>query len=142
MHTTGVSTLDHAPQVVAEWLNELCRDMDWAADKGRAYLLLRSTLHAVRDFLTVEEAVNLSSQLPVLVRGFYFEGWTPARTPVHPRSKQDFLDRVAANFSKVPLDNVEEAVVAVFDLLRRKVSAGEIDQVAHSMRKPLRELWE
>ena len=78
MTTTGIPTLDHAPQVYAEWLNELCDDLGWA-EKGRANLLLREALHAVRDFLPADEAVDLAAQLPVLVRGVYYDGWVPAK---------------------------------------------------------------
>ena len=140
MKITGISTLDHAPQVVAEWINELGDDLDWS-DKGRCYLLLREPLHAVRDYLTVDEAADLSAQLPILIRGIYFDGWVPSRTPAHPRGKADFIARVSRCFAKSPLEDPERAVSAVFDLLRRKISEGEFDEVAGSMRKSLRELW-
>lgn len=140
MTTTGISTLDHAPQVVAEWLNQLCESLDWH-NKKRAYHLLRSTLHALRDYLAPEEAANLSAQLPILLRGIYFEGWTPARTPIKERDKASFFTRIEADFQDEPLEDTQAAVVAVFDLLRRHVSAGQIDQIAKSMRQPLRDLW-
>ena len=139
MKTTGIQTLDHAPQVVAEWLNLLCEDLGWP-DKSRAYTLLRETLHAIRDFLTVEEAADLAAQLPILIRGIYYDGWVPSRTPAHPRNKADFLKRVGKPFRE-SLEDPEAAVAAVFDLLRRQVTFGEFDQVAQSMRKSLRELW-
>lgn len=141
MTQTGITTIDHAPQVFAEWLNELCDDLDWT-EKRRAYLLLHTTLHTIRDFLTVDEAADLAAQLPVLVRGIFYDSWVPARTPVSPRNKKDFLARIEARFIKEPLDDTERAVGAVFDTLRRHVSAGEIDQVRHAMRKPLQELWD
>lgn len=141
MHVTGIPTLDHAPQVVAEWLNRLEDALDWK-DRPRAYLLLRETLHAIRDFLTIDEAVDLSAQLPVLLRGIYFEGWNPSHNPAHPRSKAAFLARIDSHFADRPLDNTENAVAAVFDLLRRQVSDGEFSQVVKSMRKPLRDLWQ
>lgn len=140
MAVTGIPTLDHAPQVFAEWLNELSDDLGW--EKPRAYLLLCETLHAVRDFLTVDEAADLAAQLPVLIRGVYFDGWDPSRTPVKPRNKADLLARVAARFGKTPLDDPERAVAAVFDLLRRHVSEGEFEQIKHAMRKPIQELWD
>jgi uncharacterized protein (DUF2267 family) len=140
MKTTGISTLDHAPQVVAEWLNLLQQDLGWS-DRGRAYLLLRETLHAVRDFLTVDEAADLSAQLPLLIRGIFFDGWVPAKTPARPRSVDDFLDRVTHGFRDAPLLEPDVAVAAVFALLRRQISAGEYLQVAWAMRKPLRDLW-
>lgn len=141
MATTGISTLDHAPQVVAEWLNELCEDLEWR-EKSRAYLLLRETLHAVRDMLGVDEAADLSAQLPILIRGIYFDGWNPSGTPTPDRTKADLLKRITGRFQAQPLDDPERAVAAVFDLLRRHVSFGEFDQVRKSMRKSVRELWD
>lgn len=140
MSITGIPSLDHAPQVAAEWLNELCDDLDWP-EKRRACLLLRETLHAIRDCLPVDEAVDLAAQMPLLVRGIYYEGWDPSKTPSPARSKADLLARIEARFSREPLDDPERAVAAVFDLLRRHVSPGELDHVRQSMRKAVRELW-
>ena len=141
MAITGIATLDHSPQVVAEWLNELCDDLEWP-EKSRAYMLLHETLHTIRDFLTVDEAADLAAQLPVLVRGVFYDGWDPSKTPVKPRSKSDFVARIESRFNKFPLEDPERAIAAVFDLLRRHVSAGELDQVRRAMRKPLQDLWD
>ncbi|MBE9638784.1 DUF2267 domain-containing protein [Salipiger mangrovisoli] len=141
MRATGHSAVDTAPQVVAEWLNLLCEDLEWT-EEGRAYLLLTETLHALRDYLGVDEAADLGAQLPLIIRGIYYTNWDPSKTPVHPRSKADFLDRVARAFSRDPLEDPERAVTAVFDLLRRKVSMGEIAHVGNAMRGPLRKLWD
>ena len=54
------------------WLNELMTALDWENHPHKAYLALRTVLHALRDRLTVEEAVQLGAQLPMLVRGFYY----------------------------------------------------------------------
>lgn len=140
MKITGHPSIDEAPQVVAEWVNLLCDDLGWT-DKGRAYHLLVETLHAIRDVLGVDEAADLAAQLPLIIRGIYYTGWDPSKTPVKSRSKGQFLDRVAGSFGKQPLDDAERAVAAVFDLLRRKVSLGEIEQVSRAMRAPLQELW-
>lgn len=140
MTTTGHSAIDHAPQVVAEWINLLCEDLEWD-QKGRAYMLLTETLHAVRDYLSVDEAADLAAQLPLIIRGIYFTGWDPSKTPVADRNKDDFLNRVAEHFTSEPLEDSERAVAAVFDLLRRKVSMGEIEHVSNAMRKPLQDLW-
>ena len=141
MKPTGHTAIDQAPQVVAEWINLLCDDLEWH-EKGRAYLLLSETLQTIRDYLGVDEAADLAAQLPLIVRGIYYTGWNPSKTPVQPRGKSEFLGRVAGKFSKQPLENPERAVAAVFDLLRRKISMGEIDQVSNAMPGPLRELWQ
>jgi uncharacterized protein (DUF2267 family) len=140
MTSIGITALDHAPQVFAAWLNELCDDLGFP--QPRAYMLLHETLHAIRDFLTVDEAADLAAQLPVLVRGVYFEGWNPSKSPAKPRNKSDLIERVASRFQKEPLDDPDRAVAAVIDLLRRHVSWGEFKQVKHAMRKPIQELWE
>jgi hypothetical protein len=54
-------------------------------------------LQTLRDRLTVEEAAQLAAQLPMLVRGLYYEGWNPTVVPVDMDSA-DFLARVQAAF--------------------------------------------
>lgn len=54
------------------WLKEISTEMEHP-DRQIAYHALRGVLFALRDRLTVEEAVDLASQMPALVRGVYFE---------------------------------------------------------------------
>jgi uncharacterized protein (DUF2267 family) len=44
-----------------------------------AYGVLRAVLHQLRYGLTPEEVIDLAAQLPLIVRGVYFEGWRSAR---------------------------------------------------------------
>jgi uncharacterized protein (DUF2267 family) len=140
MKQTGLDSIDHAPQVVAEWLNLLEGELGWK-DRSRSYRLLRETLHGLRDFLTVQEAASLSAQLPLLLRGIFFEGWTPASTPVRPRTADALLARITEAFADAPLLEPDVAIAAVFSVLRRRIDPGEYDQVARSLRRPIRELW-
>ena len=107
----------------------------------RTYRLLRATLHALRDRLPVNEAVHLGAQLPMIIRGFYYEGWQPAHKPVKERRKEEFLGHIEEAFKIDPNEDNEELVRAVFRLLANHVSAGEIDQVRHSLPKDLQTLW-
>lgn len=140
MPQTGSSTLDQSPAAVAEWVDRLEDRLGWH-DRRRTLALLRGVLHAIRDFLTPDEAADLAAQLPVLLRGVFYEDWVPSRTPAHFRNVDDFLARAMDRLQQDPPVEPDVAISAVFDLLRQKVGAGEYDQVAGSLRKPLRDLW-
>lgn len=140
MTRSGTLAIDRAEEVAHEWINELGDYLDWSDDK-RIYGFMRATLHAIRDFLTVEEAAQLAAQLPMLVRGIYFESWNPSHNPAKPRNLEAFMARVAEKF---PLDRVQDreaAVAAVVKLLTRHVSAGEMADVRQAMRAELRFLF-
>jgi uncharacterized protein (DUF2267 family) len=51
----------------------------------------------VRDRIGPENAVHLGAQLPMLIRGFYYEGWHFAGTPAKLRHMDDFLDYVSGD---------------------------------------------
>ena len=139
MAGTSMVNFTQAGQQAQQWVNELAEDLNW--NERRAYHLLRSVLHALRDWLSPEEMTDLSAQLPVLIRGIYFEGWKPLETPVWERKKEDFIERIQASFSDDLLNDPDRAVAAAFRLLDRHISHGEIVQVRNSMKKTLRDLW-
>ncbi|MCS6927126.1 MAG: DUF2267 domain-containing protein, partial [Candidatus Binatia bacterium] len=94
MSTTGLEIFDTTLQKTHIWLNDVMQELGWEEERHRAYLALRTVLHALRDRLTLEEAVDLGAQLPMLIRGFYYEGWTPHRVPRRERHKEEFLAHV------------------------------------------------
>ena len=140
MSTHGLEALDHTVQLTHVWINALDERLRWHS-KPRAYRLLKAVLHALRDSLPHEEAVDLAAQLPTLLRGAYYEQWRPARTPVRQRKRADFLARVDAAFAADPLPDTEAAVTAVFDVLSEKISLGEVENVRGSLPEDIRELW-
>ena len=140
MSETGIATLDGATNQANVWLNQI-EQAAHLDDRNHAYRLLRATLHALRDWLSVDEAADLGAQLPTLLRGVYYEGWNPSATPAHPRGKEDFVARVQHDFRADPLKNPDLAIHAVFTVLNRHVTTGQIEQVRHALQKPLRDLW-
>jgi uncharacterized protein (DUF2267 family) len=117
------------------------RELDWEDKPHKAYLALRTVLHALRDRLTVEEAMQLGAQLPMLIRGFYFEGWTLKNKPHKERHKEQFLDHVREAFRDDVTVNPQQVVRAVFRVLQRHTSPGEIDDVKQVMPRALQQLW-
>jgi uncharacterized protein (DUF2267 family) len=136
---TVPATIAHAVQQTQEWLKEL-RANAGLEDEAAALSVLREVLHQLRDRLSVEEAVDLASQFPIIVRGIYFEGWQPARTPQKVHTEQKFLDQVTLKLlpRQIP---PEPAVRAVFALLAHHCDPGEISDVIGQMPAGLKDLW-
>jgi uncharacterized protein (DUF2267 family) len=117
------------------------QEMGWD-DREKAYIALRSVLQTLRDRLSIEEAVELGAQLPMLVRGFYFEGWNPSGKPLKYRTKEEFLWPIVEAFRKDPDVDVEKVTRAIYRVLRRRISEGEISDVIGILPAQLREMWE
>jgi uncharacterized protein (DUF2267 family) len=96
---------------------------------------------AQRDRLTVEEAVQLGAQLPMLVRGFYYEGWTLKGKPRKERHKEDFLAHIREAFKGDVTVRSESIARAVFRVLELHTSDGEIVDVKNILPKAVLELW-
>jgi uncharacterized protein (DUF2267 family) len=126
-------------EVSQSWLKNLQEELH-VDDERRAYHALRAVLHALRDRLLVEEAADLAAQMPMLIRGLYYDSWKPAATPRPQRSRDQFLEAVAEGLPESDLD-AERAARAVFSLLQQRVTDGEIADVKAMLPDDLCSLW-
>lgn len=140
MSALGLKIIDTAVEGANLWINEVNERTGWD-DKQRAYRVLRQVLHVIRDHLSVDEAAQLSAQLPLLIRGIFFEGWNPSRTPVRQRSAEGFVAKVQEAFKPDPLGDAPQAIKAVIDAMSAHVSAGEMEDVKGSFSKEVRALF-
>jgi len=69
MSAVGLESIDHTVQLTHIWINDLDASLGWE-NKSRSYRLLRTVLQTLRDWLPVNEAVDLGAQLPTLLRCF------------------------------------------------------------------------
>ena len=128
MGDAWLAPIERTVHTTNTWLEELREEMG-LEDGQQAYHVLRAVLHALRDRLTVAEAADLGAQLPMLVRGLYYEGWTPAGKPLRERKREEFLGHIAATLRESPGIYPEGVAWGVFKVLERHVSAGEIGDV-------------
>lgn len=140
MSQTGVKAFDSTIQTTNVWLHDIMERLGWQ-DRHLAYRALRAVLHALRDRLPIEQAAALGAQLPMLIRGFYFEGWHPAGTPTKERKKEDFLAHIAATFRDDTGVTSEDMARAVFQVIAKHVTPGEIKHVKFALPSEIRSLW-
>lgn len=135
--TTGVRNLDNSIDLTNVWLRDILSQLKWQS-KESAYQALRGTLHAIRDRLPVEEAVDLASQLPLMIKGVYYDGWTLRDKP-EKFKKEEFARRVHAQFEFDDNVNPAEVIRAVLRVMYRHMGEGEIRDVKFNMPKEIQE---
>ena len=139
MNATGLRVFDETLHATNTWLHKVTSRMGWDdREKGR---LLRLCLHTVRDRMPVGEAAHLSAQLPLLLRGVFFEGWRPAKVPLPVQTVEEFLAPLQKGFASERHFDAEAAFREVVDVMRMHVSAGEMEDVRRVMPDESKRLW-
>ena len=139
MSATGLDVFDKTLQTTNSWLKEIAGML--GPDRQRAWRALGAVLMALRDRLRVEEAAHLGAELPLLVRGLYYDRWRPAEQPMPVRRREEFLAMIEENLADTkPLDP-EEAARAVFTVLDRHIAHGEVEKIKNVLPAEIRSLW-
>lgn len=124
------------------WMDDVMSELGYD-DPAVAFCTLRAVVHALRDRLTPAEAADLASNMPMLIRGIFFEGWRPTALdrPARYRHKQEFLDRVSAVYTRLQEEDVEKTVAGIFRVLSRHIPQGEIADIKNQLPEDVRALW-
>ena len=131
-------TFEHTVVKSRGWIDDVAGELG-TLDSEHAIHALRAGLHAIRDWLPLHEAVGLGAQLPMLVRGLYYEGWKPsAQAPG--RDRDAILAVVRRELGRAPLV-ATDVFRAVTRVVMRHVSPGEIDHIVAVLPKPIAQLW-
>jgi uncharacterized protein (DUF2267 family) len=128
-----------AVQSADEWIDDIMRRLDWH-DRGRACGAFVGALHALRDCLKRDEAIYLGTGLPVLLRGYYYEGWHGGRGAATNR-RDLFLARIHDSVHRDPAVDPEQVARATFALLAARLPAAEIEDAKTATPKELQGLW-
>ncbi len=139
MQATGVSALDTTIHKTNLWIKEVMEELA-TNDRHHAYLALRTVLHLLRDRLPQEEAVDLGAQLPMLIRGFYYDEWKPDAVPIK-FDREEFIDRLMQQFPAEPDTDGEAVIRAVFSVIEKHVAAGEIEDIKGSLPSAIASFW-
>lgn len=139
MNALGVSALDHTVQETNIWLKGIEEELQ-LENRQQAYSALRAVLHALRDRLPPDVAIKLGAQLPILIRGIYYEGWHAAGTPTRERHVEEFVEHVWSELPQLFPADALTVTRGVFEILWEKLDAGGFEKVMHHLPAALREL--
>jgi len=140
MSTKHIQVFERTTHEAHDWVNELTARLDWTSERD-ALRLLRVVLRKLRDHLPVNEMAQFSAQLPIMLRGMFFEGWQPNAAPARAQPAAAFITAVEAEVADVldyrgPVD-----IAVVFHLLNARISRGEVEDVRANLPTDLQAMW-
>lgn len=128
------------------FLKELATELGDSSDINKAGRILRAVFHALRNHIPPEESFQLISQLPMILKAVYVDGWIPQKEKIISRKKSSFIEEVMRNdWSTLRNDFMEmedgiKATKAVFLVLKKHVSEGEFNDIEATLPKELKDL--
>lgn len=140
MSATGLEVFDKTLQSTHVWLNEIGETI--GPDKQRCYHALRAVLTSLRDRLPVDQSAHLAAELPILVRGIFYDGFRPAAVPLPLRSQEEFVTLVASRFGNIGPVSPRTSTIAVFRVLQRHLPQPMIRKIKDSLPEELRALFQ
>lgn len=123
-----LDVIDRTVAKTYEWLHDVERRAELDNDLHRSYQVLRAVLHALRDRVEPDVAAHVAAQLPMLIRGVFYEGWDPSKTPVR-MSLSEFLARVEHEAALKGTSEAEDAARAVMAVCWDELGQGTMDHL-------------
>jgi uncharacterized protein (DUF2267 family) len=139
MSANGLDVFDKTLQTTHIWLNEIMAAT--GADRRTAWHVLGGVLRTLRDRVPIEVAAHLGAELPILVRGLYYDQWRPSEAPERYRSLDEFLERVGENLGPAHRMDPREAAETVLDVLSRHILDGQVRKVRSALPEEIRVVW-
>lgn len=140
MSTNGLETFDRSIHATNLWLKEISKEL--GPDRRLAWRVLGVVLRVLRDRLPVDDAAHLAAQMPLLIRGAFYEQYRPVVQPDSIRSRAEFIARVADGLDGggKPV-NPETAIKAVLRAVDRHIGEAETAKIRHVLPGDIRALW-
>jgi len=128
-------------QKTKEWITVIQEELG-CQDEREAYAALRAVLHTLRDRLNIDEAVHLGAELPMMIRGTYYEGWDPSNKPLKIRTANEFLEHVDKEFAFTRSKKDPKSILkVVLRVLESRVPKSEIRDVKSNLSQDILTLW-
>lgn len=138
----------HFEQYVEEgnvFLKKVAEQLDTPDDRQHAFRVVQAVFQALRDRITVEESMHLISELPMILKAVYVNGWKIPKERRDSSTIEEFLQEVLERSQTPGRDfgsDPRKEVVAVFRVIREYVSPGEYAHVKGQLTPEIAELLE
>ena len=131
------------------FLRQVAQELGNRDDVDHAARVTVAVLHTLREKISVEESIHLISQLPLILKGVYVDGWDITREFMsEANTLEEFLDEIREHAPRTAGrdfgDNQQtrENVIAVLRVMRNYVSEGEMNHIKQQMPKSIAVLFE
>ena len=128
------------------FVHEISQELGIPGDTENAKRIMTSVLHTLREIISPEESMHLISQLPMMIKAVYINGWHLERRN-RIRNLNDFVEcLLLQNPTTAGHDFGNDAVAvektrAVLKVLKRHVAEGEIRDIINQFPSELKDLW-
>lgn len=139
MSTNGLDVFDKTLQTTHIWLDDIMAAI--GPDRSVAWKVLSAVLHKLRDRLPLEMVAHLGAQMPLLIRGVYYDRFDPTIIPTNWSTADQFVEEVASELAGSRRINAKDAIHVVLGALDDHISEGQMDKVYRALPKSIRALW-
>ena len=125
------------------FLAKLADELNMPNDKERVMHVLKSVLHGIRNRISAEESAQFISQLPMMIKAVYVDGWQIGKHQARVATYEAFVAEVyhlGGGFNELTfcsLMEVERGIEGVLKVLKHYISEGEFNDVLASMPQKL-----
>ncbi|HEU5016875.1 MAG TPA: DUF2267 domain-containing protein [Pseudolabrys sp.] len=138
-NATALPVVAKTLQTTNLWLDDVAEFI--GPDRQTAWHALGAVLRTLRDRLPLNLSVHLGAELPILIRGLYYDQWRPSEQPTKWRSADEFLEQVTERLDRVKPVNVTQAARGVFHAIDHYVEPHQVEHVRNALPEPVRILW-
>jgi uncharacterized protein (DUF2267 family) len=139
MSATGLDVFDKTIQTTNIWLDEIMAEI--GPDRQIAWHVLGTVLRALRDRVPLELSAHFASQLPLIVRGAYFDQFRVLREPLTFRTQDEFIAFVQQGLQGIRPVNARNAIIAVLNVVSRHVTRGQCEKMREALPSEMQVLW-
>jgi uncharacterized protein (DUF2267 family) len=130
------------------FINEVAAELGDSSAWDMAGRVTIAVFHTLREKLTPEESFHLISQLPMILKGIYVDGWDPAKQVERTDTLEEFLQHLRDHDARAAgrdFGDDEQAArhfQAVLRVMSHYISDGEMKHIRQQLPRPVAQLFE